>query len=203
MWALFDFPSRALLPHHRRYAVLCSETIPSRESSQFDAHPCDGAYPVVGEIHRLPAPPPRQPQTTESRAASENAGPGERSHLPEEVALQRDLAAFPQRQIRRQRMEPFRRPRSRSLPYCSFCDDLRSLYSCCPTYNHAAQRIPPVGENQNHMRHNEEDIDPHEPEMPDTRCVIPSNDRSQPMELHGLVNRSARSDRKARGDWNR
>src|SRR6266478_2483866 len=125
MWALYDFPSRALLPHHRRYAVLCSETTPSRESSQFDAHPCDGAYPVAGEIHRLPAPPSRQPQTTESRAGFDNAGPGERSQLPEEVALQRDLAAFPRRQIRRQRMEPFRwfsirGSRNRSLPYCSF-----------------------------------------------------------------------------------
>src|SRR6267378_2890404 len=36
MWALYDFPSRALLPRHHRYAVLCSETTPSRESSQFD-----------------------------------------------------------------------------------------------------------------------------------------------------------------------
>src|SRR5260370_1631119 len=125
MWALYDFPSRALLPHHRRYAVLCSETIPSRESSQVDSHPCDGAYPVAGEIQRLPAPPSRQPQTTESRAGFDNAGPGERSQLPEEVALQRDLAAFPRRQIRRQRMEPFRwfsirGSRNRSLPYCSF-----------------------------------------------------------------------------------
>src|SRR5467141_2724890 len=81
--------------------------------------------------------------------------------------------------------------------------ELRPLRSCCPTYDHAAQRIPPVGKNQNHMWHNEEDVDPQEPEMPDTRCVIPSENRSQPMELHGLVNRPARNDRKARGDWNR
>src|SRR6266852_2418858 len=125
MWALYDFPSRALLPHHRRYAVLCSETTPSRESSQFDEHPCAGAYPVAEEIHRLPALPTRQCQTTETRAGSDNAGPAGRSHLLEEVALQRDLAAFPRRQIRRQRMEPFRwfsirGPRNRSLPYCSF-----------------------------------------------------------------------------------
>src|SRR5882762_631006 len=53
------------------------------------------------------------------------------------------------------------------------------------------------------MRHNEEDIEPHEPEMPDTRRVIPSKKRCQPMELHGFVNRPARSDRKAPGEWNR
>src|SRR5882672_7738900 len=47
MWGLYDFLSRALLPHHRRYVVLCSKTTPSRESRQFDAHPCDGAYPVA------------------------------------------------------------------------------------------------------------------------------------------------------------
>src|SRR6266403_5707636 len=53
------------------------------------------------------------------------------------------------------------------------------------------------------MRHNEEDVDPHNPEMPDTRCVIPSENRGQPTELYGFVNRPARSDRKAPGDWNR
>src|SRR5450432_151862 len=124
MWALYDFPSRALLPHHRRYAVLCSETTPSRESSAFDVHPCDGAYPAVGEIHRLPALPRRQRQTIESRAGSDSAGPGEQSHLLEEAALQRDLAAFPRTQIRRQRMEPLRwvsvrGPGNRSLPHYS------------------------------------------------------------------------------------
>src|SRR6266404_8771371 len=108
MWALYDFLSRALLPHHHRCATLCSVTTPSRENRQFDARPCDGASPVAGEIHRLPAPPSRQPQTTESRAGTGNARLGERSHLAEEVALQRDLAVFPRRLIRRQRMEPFR-----------------------------------------------------------------------------------------------
>src|ERR1700676_385678 len=124
MWALYDFLSRALLPHHRRFAVLCSETTPSRENRQFDEHPCDGASPVAGEIHLLPTPPSHQHQTTKSHAGSDNAGPGEQSHLLEEVALQRDLAAFPRRQIRRQRMEPLRwfsvrGQRNRSLPYCS------------------------------------------------------------------------------------
>src|SRR6266481_2476150 len=99
MWALHDFPSRALLPHHRRYAVLCSEATPSPESSEFDAHPCDGAYPVAGEIHRLPALPSRQPQTAESRAGSDNAGHAEPSPLSGEAALQRDLAAFSPREI--------------------------------------------------------------------------------------------------------
>ncbi len=125
MWGLYDFLSRALLPHHRRYVVLCSKTTPSRESRQFDAHPCDGAYPVAGEIHRLPTPPSHQRQTTESRAGSDSAGPADRSHLPEEVVLQRDLAVFRRRQIQRQRRHPFRwfsirGPRNRSLPYCSF-----------------------------------------------------------------------------------
>src|ERR1700719_4068990 len=83
------------------------------------------------------------------------------------------------------------------------CEDLRPLYSCGPTYDHAAQRIPPVGENQNHMRHDEEDVDPHQPEMPDTRCVVPSKESGQPMQLHGLVNRPACSDREQTGDRNR
>src|SRR5258707_15232046 len=108
MWGLYDFLSRALLPHHRRYVVLCSKTTPSRESRQFDAHPCDGAYPVAGEIHRLPTPPSHQRQTTESRAGFDNAEPEERSQLPAEFALERDLPVFPRKQIRRQRMEPFR-----------------------------------------------------------------------------------------------
>src|ERR1700682_2371583 len=53
------------------------------------------------------------------------------------------------------------------------------------------------------MRHNEKDEDPHQPEMPDTRCVVPSKERCQPMELHWLVNRPTCSDRKQTGDWNR
>src|SRR5712671_1949410 len=124
MWALYDFLSRALLPHHRRFALLGSETTPSRESRQFDEHPCDGASPVAAEIHRLLTPPSHQRQTTESRAGSDRTGPADRSHLPEVVALQRDLAVSPRRQIRRQRMEPLRcfsvrGPRNRSLPYYS------------------------------------------------------------------------------------
>src|SRR6267378_556604 len=151
MWALYDFLSRALLPHHRRCAVLCAETTPSRESRQFDEHPRDGASPVAAEIHRLLTPPSRQLQRTESRAAFDNAEPEERSQLPAEVARQRDLAVCPRRQIRRQRMEPFRwfsirGSRNRSLPYCSFA--LTNPRSCCATYpnrrrkpeSHAAQR---------------------------------------------------------------
>src|ERR1700730_1657869 len=53
------------------------------------------------------------------------------------------------------------------------------------------------------MRHNEEDVDPHLPEMPDTCCVVPSKERCEPMELHGLVNRPACSDRKQPRDQNR
>src|SRR5258708_36535190 len=53
------------------------------------------------------------------------------------------------------------------------------------------------------MRHDEEDVDPHQPEMPDTRCVVASKECCQPMELHGLVNRPSRSDRKEPGDRNR
>src|SRR5712671_3825186 len=52
------------------------------------------------------------------------------------------------------------------------------------------------------MRYYEEDVDPHKPEMPHTRCVVPSKERCQPMELHGLVNRPACSDRKQPGAWN-
>src|SRR6478672_2841185 len=83
------------------------------------------------------------------------------------------------------------------------CDGLRPLHSRGPTDDHAAQRIPSVGENQNHMRHDEEDVDPHQQKMPDTRCVVPSKERGQPMELHRLVNRPACTERKQPGDWNR
>src|SRR6266851_4001184 len=54
--------------------------------------------------------------------------------------------------------------------YCSFRQPW-PVYSCRPTYDHAAKRIPPIGENQNHMRHNEENEEPHDPEMPCTRRV--------------------------------
>src|SRR6266478_7756118 len=53
------------------------------------------------------------------------------------------------------------------------------------------------------MRYDEEDVDPHKPEMPDTRCAVPSKERCEPMELHGLVNRPSRSGRKQPGDRNR
>src|SRR6266446_6646540 len=39
--------------------------------------------------------------------------------------------------------------------------------------------------------------------MPDTRCVVPSKERCQPMELHGLVNCPSCSDRKEPRDRNR
>ena len=51
------------------------------------------------------------------------------------------------------------------------CDGLRPLHSCGPAHYHAAQRVPPVVENQNHMRDNKENEEPHEPEMPYTRFV--------------------------------
>ncbi len=90
---------------------------------------------MAKEIHCLPTLLSRQPQRTESRAGFDNAGPGEGSHLPEEVALQRDLAVFPRKQIRRQRMEPV------SLILDSRCTqsifallfilgELRPLHSC-------------------------------------------------------------------------
>src|SRR6202140_4278410 len=53
------------------------------------------------------------------------------------------------------------------------------------------------------MRYYELDVDPHQPEMPDTRCVVASKERCQPMELHRLLNRPACSDRKKAGDRNR
>jgi len=39
------------------------------------------------------------------------------------------------------------------------------------------------------MPYDDEEVDPHQPEMPDTRCVVPSEELCQPMQLHGLVNR--------------
>src|SRR4029077_10432726 len=62
--------------------------------------------------------------------------------------------------------------KSRALLFMS--RDLRPLYSCRPASDHAAQRIPPVGENQNHMGNNEKDDDPHEPEMPNARRIEPA-----------------------------
>src|ERR1700731_386690 len=53
------------------------------------------------------------------------------------------------------------------------------------------------------MRNNEEDEYPHQPEMPHTCSVIPSKGRSQPVELHGFVNRPTGSDQKEPGDRNR
>src|SRR5580704_18330303 len=52
------------------------------------------------------------------------------------------------------------------------------------------------------MRHDEKDVEPHQPEMPDPSCVVSSKESRQPMELHGLMNRPSRGDRKQTGDWN-
>src|SRR5712671_2157267 len=52
------------------------------------------------------------------------------------------------------------------------------------------------------MRYDEEEVDPHQPEMPDTRCVVPSEELCQPMQLHGLVNRPSCRDRNETGDRN-
>src|SRR5438128_11308535 len=52
------------------------------------------------------------------------------------------------------------------------------------------------------MRYDEEEVDPHQPEMPDTRCVVPSEELCQPMPLHGLVNRPSCRDRNETGDRN-
>ena len=53
------------------------------------------------------------------------------------------------------------------------------------------------------MRHNKENEEPHEPEMPYTRSVKASKERSQPMELHRFMNRPACSNRKKAGDRDR
>src|SRR5437764_12846107 len=52
------------------------------------------------------------------------------------------------------------------------------------------------------MRYDEEEVDPHQPEMPDTRCVVPSEELCQPMHLHGIVNRQSCRDRNETGDRN-
>src|SRR5580693_9348903 len=46
------------------------------------------------------------------------------------------------------------------------------------------------------MRHDEEDVEPNQPEMPDARSVVSSKECCQPMELHGLVDRPTGSDGK-------
>ena len=52
------------------------------------------------------------------------------------------------------------------------------------------------------MGHDKKNENKHQPEVPDARSVITTEGRSQPMELHGFVNRPAGEDRKQRGDWN-
>src|ERR1700733_713611 len=53
------------------------------------------------------------------------------------------------------------------------------------------------------MRHNKENEKPHQPEMPYTRGVKASKERSQPMKLHRLMNRPACGNRKKPGNRNR
>jgi hypothetical protein len=49
------------------------------------------------------------------------------------------------------------------------------------------------------MGHDKEDENPHQPEVPNARFVITTEDRSQPMKLHGFVNRPAGQDRQEPG----
>jgi hypothetical protein len=65
------------------------------------------------------------------------------------------------------------------------CEDLRPVYFGWPIYAHALQHIPAVGENQNHMRHNKENEEPHEsrleelPEPSDDHRRHQSNEKRQ------------------------
>src|SRR5215472_13527078 len=80
---------------------------------------------------------------------------------------------------------------------------LRSLRLRRPTYDHAAQRVPSISENENHMRYNEENKKPHQPEVPDTGFVITTKNPGQPIELHGFVNSPSREERQEPGNRDR
>ena len=53
------------------------------------------------------------------------------------------------------------------------------------------------------MGHNKENKKTHKPEVPDARFVITTEDRSQPIELHGLMNRPTCEDGKKSGGRDR
>src|SRR6266403_3563663 len=96
------FRSRVLLLHHRRYAVLGSETTPCPEISFFHGYPNDPACFVAAEIRHPPA---RQRQTKERRAGSADANEQEPSQSSGEAALQRNFPASSSRQISQLQMD--------------------------------------------------------------------------------------------------
>src|SRR6202012_233508 len=67
---------------------------------------------------------------------------------------------------------------SNEVPFSSLFinGDLRTIYSGRPAHDHAAQRIPPVGDDQSQVRHNKEKEEPHEPEMPHTSSIKASKE---------------------------
>src|SRR5580658_4613797 len=73
---------------------------------------------------------------------------------------------------------------------------LTNLRSCCATCP-IRRREPESGAGQGRGRKSTSARNAR------PRCVVPSKKCSQPMKLHGLVNRPSRSDRKEPGDRNR
>jgi len=117
----------------------------------------NAAYPAAGEIHRLPAQQSRQHQTTKSRAGSGNAGPG--SNL---IYWKRSLVKETLPFIRGDRFDGNGWSRFVGSRFAVHAIDLYLIVHSRlnsgrftrvdqPTII-AAQRIPPVGENQNRMR---------------------------------------------------
>jgi len=74
---------------------------------------------------------------------------------------------------------------NRSFGHRSFCDgSVRSLLLTNP--NDHARSVSHLGENQNPVRRDEEDEDPHEAEMPDPRRVISLKEPSSQWTCIGL-----------------
>src|SRR5215471_15367809 len=77
-----------------------------------------------------------------------------------------------------------------------------SFHSPGPTGDHAPQCVPTVGENENYVRYDKQNEDPHQPEVPDTSAVKSTEDCGQPGKLHGFMSRPAGQDREQACDRN-
>src|SRR6516225_1692767 len=77
-----------------------------------------------------------------------------------------------------------------------------TFHSPGPTGDHAPQRVPTVGENENYVRYRKQNEDPHQPEVPDTSSVKSTENCGQPVKLHGFVNGPAGQDREQSREGN-
>src|SRR6516165_1242061 len=77
-----------------------------------------------------------------------------------------------------------------------------TFHSPGPTGDHAPQRFPTVGENENYVWYDKQNEDPHQPEVPDPSAVKSTEDCGQPGKLHGFMNSPAGQDRQQACDRN-